>query len=265
MTAYLTGKWELSGGSSQATGNSVACRHYCDVTNNVSTLAITNYNNAWRTDGSESGRSTSYEAGTVPGSYSAAIAGSIYSGTLNYAVPGLPTLAAGPFYPTIQPNGSGGWNYEPIATNLPTTFALDPDDMNAGYPSDVKIEIVVRSSSAAATFMRATAIDLTFDSRWNTLWLEENTGDGLARAGSRVINGQTVATVGFATTYNAWWRTAYFQPGAAQIPGIAGFRVDTSVGAGTYWLSALVAAGLAVTTPGYLLTTPVNTPNYVIQ
>lgn len=264
MTAYLEGNWERSEASPADPGALARFRLFCVASNAVDALRVSNYNNAWRTDGSEIGRATLYEVAPNPGSYSAPIAGSLYSGALSYAVPNPPTLASGRVYPTAVRSAGGGWRYEPLDPGLSRTFAL-PAEMNAGYPSDVQIEIAARSSSSPATFMRATVTALVFDARWNTLWLEEELGDGWAREHVRVVNRRTVATVGFATTYSAWWRTAYFQPDGSQVPGIAGFRVDTTVVAGSYWLSALVAAGLAVTTPGYLHTTPVNTPHYVVR
>ena len=260
MTVYLEGKWERE---ETLGGQPARFRHYVEAKCNSDSIRVSNFNYAWRTDGSEIGRSTLYEVAQEPGAYSAPIAGSIYSGALSHVID-APTFEPYRIYPTVDIS-DGAWRYEPVSLGLPATFALDPEEINAGYPSDVQIDIAARSSSSPATFKRATVTALVFDERWNTLWLEEELGDGWAREHVRVVNRRTVTTVGFATTYAAWWRTAYFQPDGSQVPGIAGFRVDTTVGDGSYWLSALVAAGLAVTTPGYLHTTPVNTPHYVVR
>lgn len=265
MTAYLTGNWELTNGTTQETGLLLGIRHYRDVIDNSSNVRVTNYNNAWATDGSEIGRYVNYEASATPGSYGVSLFGSIYSGTLDYAPSGLPTLPTGPYYPTVVMNSSGGWKYQPFQSGFPSAFALNSTSLNAGYPTDVKIEVTVRSQSGAFTYLRATILDIQWDTRWNTLYLEETIGDGLARSGSMVINRRTVATVGFATTYNAWWRTAYFRPGASQVPGIGGYRIDRSVGAGIYWLSDLIQNNLAYTTDAYLHTTPIYQPHYSIQ
>lgn len=256
MPVYLAGKWERD------QNEALKLRRYCDVTNNVSNLRVSNFDYAWRTDGSDIGLSTLFNVASNPGVYSAPITGSLQSGALNYAVPNPPTLAPGPFYPTIKSNGSG-WRYEPIESDLPKTLALP--EMNAGYPSDAQIEI----TTYATTRKRATIVSMTFDERWNTLWLEEEIGSG--DAWWTQVNAGTARSprmedaVSFKTSYSATWRTAYEDPTGTQTPGIARIRVDTTLADGTYSLSALVAAGLAVTTTGYLHTTPLNTTHYSIR
>ena len=262
MPVYLEGDWERS--ETPSVDGNDRFRLFCVASNAVDTLRVSNYNNAWRTDGSEIGRATLYEVAPNPGSYSAPIAGSLYSGALSYAVPNPPTLASGRVYPTAVRSAGGGWRYEPFSFGLPKTLAL-PAEMNAGYPSDVQIEITVRSTTPATTFMRATITSIVFDDRWNTLWLEEEIGDGWAREFDRVVNRQPVKTVGFATRYSAWWRTAHFHPDGSKAPGIASYRFDASLPEGTYWLSALISAGLATTTGGYLHTSPANSPHYNVS
>lgn len=63
-------------------------------------------------------------AATLIKSYSAAIAGSLYSGALSYAVPDPPTLAPGRVYPTTVRSAGGGWRYEPLA-GTQTTYVSD--------------------------------------------------------------------------------------------------------------------------------------------
>lgn len=263
MTAYLTGKWELSGGGTIETGNIIGFRRYCDVINNISSFKITNYNNAWNTDGSEIGRSISYERSSNPGVFSPSFSGSIYSGTLNYTPAGLPTLNAGPYYPSVVSNGLGGWRYDPYTSNLPSVFDLS-SSINAGFPSDVEIEIAIKSSSAAATFMKATILNMSFDTVWNTLYLEETIGDGKAYM-TRVNVGTSQHpnmqdAIGFATTYDASWRTYPFREGSngASDYGLSGFRLDSQIPVGTYLLSNLLASGLAEKNGGYFHTTSVT-------
>ena len=100
MTAYLEGNWERSEASPADPGALARFRLFCVASNAVDALRVSNYNNAWRTDGSEIGRATLYDVAPNPGSYSAPIAGSLYSGSLSYAVPNPPTLASGRVYPT---------------------------------------------------------------------------------------------------------------------------------------------------------------------
>ena len=262
MSVYLEGSWERS--ETPSVDGNDRFRLFCVASNAVDTLRVSNFNYAWRTDGSEIGRWTNFARETTPGRASAPIAGSLYSGALVYVVPNPPTITPGRVYPTPTLNPAGGWRYEPFNFGLPKTLAL-PAEMNAGYPSDVQIEISVRSTTPATTFMRATITSIVFDDRWNTLWLEEEIGDGWAREFDRVVNHQPVKTVGFATKYSALWRTDYFQPDGSKAPGIASYRFDASLSEGTYWLSALISAGLATTTEGYLYTSPANSPHYNVS
>lgn len=262
MAVYLEGSWERS--ETPSVDGNDRFRLFCVASNAVDTLRVSNFNNAWRTDGSEIGRWTNFEHATTPGRASATIAGSLYSGALGYVVPNPPTITPGRVYPTATLNPDGGWRYEPFDFELPKTLAL-PAEMNAGYPSDVQIEISVRSTTSATTSMRATIISIVFDERWNTLWLEEEIGDGWAREFDRVVNHQPVKTVGFGTKYSAWWRTAHYQLDGSRVYGISSFLFDTSLSEGNYWLSALISAGLATTTEGQLYTTPLYTPNYNVS
>lgn len=255
MTVYLVGKWELGNGQSQMTGSSVSLRHYCDVTNPTS-LHVTNYNNAWKTDGSDIGLSTSYELANAPGSFSASLAGSIYSGNLYFPVTNFPLIPTGPVYPIVV-STTNGWKYAPVDPNLTKSLALT--GMNAGFITDADIEVVVRSTSAAATYMRATITDLEYDDDWNTLWLDETIGSGDASTMQINVGGtgssqRYVDAVCFATTYSATWRTILHSSGTngSQRHGIGAFRIDASVGAGSYKLSTLLQSGLATTIDGYL-------------
>ena len=174
MSVYLEGDWERS--ETPSVDGNDRFRLFCVASNAVDTLRVSNFNNAWRTDGSEIGRWTKFERATTPGRASATIAGSLYSGALGYIVPNPPTITPGRVYPSATLNPAGGWRYEPFDFGLPQTLAL-PAEMNAGYPSDVQIEITVHST----IFMRATITSIVFDDRWNTLWLEDR-----RRLGARI-------------------------------------------------------------------------------
>ena len=243
MTIRLAGKWEEDDGG---------FRRYCDVTNRVEQLRVSNFNEAWRTDGSEIGRETSFTPRADPGYFGAGFKGSIRSGMLECVIPNPPTIAGERFYPTANVNDDG-WRYDAVDPGLPKSLAL-PDDMNAGYPSDVHIAI----AAITASKMRATIVSMTFDKRWNTLWLDEEIGDGRALEAwlpdpTPGNHGKRQDAFSFATYYFASWRSAHFQPDGSQVSGIAGFVFDCSLAVGTYALSSLISAGRAKTTEGYSL------------
>lgn len=268
MPEFRGGTWELIKGEPYYEGGYLPhivrdfkARLALPVTQSFPTVIYAT--NAWKTDGSEIGRSVdfgTFQYAISNNPYDNRIQGSMYmhqdsSGDYVYDAyyefpAGFFPIIPSPYYPTPIVNANGGVKFQPVNPNLPKTLALPDVVKSAGFATEVYFTV----EDIDSLRRRLTITGLDFNQDCYVLSLDESDiGDGSAYA-----QNYNVAHPGnrpVIRTYYAWrlsYKAAWvlYNPGSivgfSNGMGCIGFSVPRNISAGAYKLSDIYAANNSV-------------------